>query len=231
MDSMDGNCIEPPNSYGEPEYESGDIDCDWDDDDKNDGFLGESDRGWLDLNDDSNASAADLHEKIIKACVQGVGENLTDHTWVGSQSGVASSTFKVIQNNCIDETVIVPVFDTVCENTNNPEADCPAHIAEEEYITRVGASNYYHIVGFASFTITCVHADGGDKGDWIEFGDGHKEKGSICEGRNKLQEENPAMFSGVTPLTIEGYLTAEISPEVGGSGGVDSGTYTIYLIE
>jgi hypothetical protein len=230
MDSIDMECVYPPNSKGTDDYESGDIDCDWDDDGVDDALLGENSRGWLDLIDGANASGSELDQQIYDACENGIGTNLTDHTWVGRQPGVGSN-FKAVQDYCTGVEVIIPIFDVPCKNTGNPQTDCDlGH--DDEYITRVGTSDYYHIVGFASFTITCVHAGADDKGDKIHFDGGGWTWGSKCDGRNDLQLQNPGVeFTPGNYYTIEGYLNAEISPDVSGLGGVDSGTYVIYLIE
>ena len=137
-----------------------------------------------------------------------------------------------MRDSCEGKEVIIPIFDTTCDSTLYPEDDCffvPPH-PTEKWIPTDGISYYYHIVGFASFHIECVHATASDKGDRITFPDGTWVFGSRCEGRNDVQRAKPSIsFTPGNPLTIEGWLIDEISPQVGGSGGWDSGTYVIYL--
>lgn len=234
MDDTPGSCIYPPNSFGTPDWISGDVDCDTDNDDLDDVLLGPSSRGWLDLNDGTTSSTSDLEFKIVNACVNGIGENLADHTWVAAQPGVTAATFDVVKANCEGKEVIIPVFDVACtRNTTTPETDCvfdPPH--DDDYIVRPGGGDYYHIVGFASFVITCVHADPSDSSR-ERLPDGSLGWVSRCPGRTELQFENLDWFgtNRSTPYTLEGYLNQDISPDVTGVGGVDSGTYVIYLTE
>jgi hypothetical protein len=229
-------CINPPNSLGTDDWISGDVDCDWDDDETDDAFVGNSNRGWLNLNDGENSSDADLRDKVFNACVNEVSAiNISDHTWIPGQSGAGPPVYDAVQDYCIDKEVIVPVFDYPCgKQTNDPVAECrfdPPH-PDESYFIAQGAADYFHIIGFASFTITCVHSGPQDRvQDAVVFPNGEVEDGSICEGRNTLQLANPDQFGPSDPMTIEGYLSFEISPDVGGSGGVDTGTYIIYLLE
>ena len=231
MDKNTPACIDPPNTYGEP-GSTGTVDCDWDNDGYDDGLAGTSNRGWVNLIDLSNSNAKEIGELIIDACVNGVGVGVTDHTWIAGQDG-SGPNFDTVQQYCIGKEVIIPVFDTVCAKNDTPDINCilPDHSVVDDIIYG-GNEPYYHIVGIASFTITSVHAGGDDKGDHkIVVKDGGQEWGSICPGRNQLQFENPDTFSPGTNFSIEGYLNAEISPDVSGFGGADSGTYVITLVK
>jgi len=230
-------CINPPNSLGQPEWIEGDVDCDWDNDGTDDAFVGSSNRGWLNLNDGENSSDIDLRNKVRDACENDISSvHISSHTWVPGQSGAGPPVYDAVQQFCIDKEIIVPVFDYPCgKQTNDPRADCnfpsPPH-PTDDYIIARGAADYFHIIGFASFTITCVHSGPQDRVvDAVTFPGGEVEDGSICEGRNTLQLQNPDQFGPSDPMTIEGYLSFQISPNVGGSGGVDTGTYIIYLLE
>ncbi|MFC1997436.1 pilus assembly protein TadG-related protein [Chloroflexota bacterium] len=229
-------CIDPPNSLGTDDWLSGDVDCDWDDDGDNDAFVGESNRGWLNLNDGENSSDIDLRNKVFDACVKNIGLGpIAAHDWIPGQEGAGPPVYDAVQDYCIDKKIVIPVFDYPCgKKSNDPEADCILHDEDGYPIISGGASDYFHIIGFASFTITCVHAGPPDRGekDGLYFpSDGHYETGSLCPGRNDLQLSNPNEFGPSDPMTIEGFLDFNISPDVGGAGGAETGTYIIYLIE
>jgi hypothetical protein len=241
MDSIsdDFDCIYPPNTTpydSDSDWIEGTYDCDWDDDGENDVFDA-SDRGWLDIDGIPNDGANDIRDKLIAACGGEGGEYIRDHTWVGGKPGGETASFLDVKEYCEGKEVIIPVFDATCgDPTNEPETVCvfdPEHFnPPDEYVPRQGASYYYHIVAFASFHITCVHASGSDSVNEQMFPDPPFEKKSRCPGRNMAHlSAGQGFYSIGTPLTIEGYLTDNISPDVGGLGGYDSGTYIIYLVK
>jgi hypothetical protein len=233
MDNDFRECITPPNSLGDPDYQYGDVDCDWDDDGTNDAFVGSSSRGFLNLNEGETSSDIDLRNKVFDACVNKIGVYIEDHTWVPGQTGVGPPVYDAVQDYCLNQLVIIPVYDYPCgKQTNDPVNECVLH-DYDDYLIGQGAENYYHIAGFAAFRITCVHAgpQDADKKNPLVFDDGHEEVGSLCPGRNELQYANPLEFGPSSPMTMEGYLLQAVSPDISGIGGIDSGTYVTYLIE
>lgn len=215
MDSNPTNealhCIDPPNSQGTPEYESGDMDCDLDDDGIDD-IIDSGNRGWLDL-DGGNNSVADAIDWIMN----GFDGEIATHTWVPGQPGTRGSEFQAVNDlGPPYPIVIIPLYNEFCNNTINIEVDCADKIhyppdPEDIIIEENGSSSYYHVYSFALFQITCVYSMGSDP---------------QCPGRQLIGFISPS-----DPKTIEGYFIEGYSPNLGSGLGGDTGAYIIRLYQ
>ena len=202
-------CQSPPNS-GIP---AGAVDCDIDDDGENDlEPLSGGNRSWLDL-DGGGGGASSLSEWVQ----YGFPEDINTHYWFAGQTGVANSVYKDVENYQEGNDVIIPVFDQLCPN-GVPDTGCPAMVHEnppdpyDDTIIASGGSStdYFHIISFSVFHITCV--DSASSGP--------------CPG-NKALDMDPNV------KTIEGCFVRDYTP--GGGGGPNDnpwmGAWTVYLLD
>ncbi len=191
--------------------------CDLKGDGVNDVFGG-GDRSWLDL-DGGGGGASSLANWIRN----GYSGTLSIHTWLGGQSGVATSIYHAVQD-VIDRypptypIVILPVFNGICnENPNdNPVCETLLHDpvpAEEKVIPSSGAAEYFHISGFSAFYLTCVDDGGG---------------ANKCPGAKEFIAMNPGMKK---LKTIEGYFVKDYPFKLTnpGTGGNELGIYVVSL--
>ncbi len=176
-------------------------------------------RSWLDL-DGGGGGANDLKDWIK----EGPGFPIDIHTWFAGQTGVATSVYDTIADYRLDDDVVIPVFDKFCpygvpsdepDNLCNDVFDSEPHDGWPygDIVIETGGSStdYFHIISFALFDITCVHA-GSHKG---------------CDVRDKLV--------GLGELdkdvkTVEGCFLKNFDPDLGGGQGpVDTGAQVVYL--
>ena len=202
-------CIYPPNSNGTDEFESGDMDCDIDDDGIDDVIDG-GNRGWLDL-DGGNGNASQTNNWIS----EGYAGTVRTYTWVPGSPGVYASSFHEVSDLGPDfPQLIVPIFNEFCNETLDPEVTCAEKYShapdpEDETVYASGLSFYYHISGFAIFQITCVYTQGSD---------------AQCPGRQALGFNNPG-----DPKTFEGYFVEGTLPDLDPGLGDDTGAYVVRL--
>lgn len=219
-------CADPTIPY---DPASGLIDCDIDNDGTNDVF-GHGDRSWLDLDgglegpadtDDSNGA------KALKNWINGIGvPTLAIHTWLGGQTGVATSIFQTV-SKLSNPLVVIPVFNAICDSLpgDNPACYATAHAGldpepqDNPVKVSPGATSYFHIVGFSAFYITCV-----DDGGGANKCPGAK---AFIAGLN-IDKNNPPKLKTIEGYFIEGYPFEVGSP---GTGGVDAGIHIISLSE
>lgn len=221
MDSrstVDTDCQNPPNS-GLP---VGAIDCDFVPSGGGDGINdvgGKGDRSWLDMNG-GGSNANELRCFINPPSAGACPLEVPIHTWREGQTGVAGSVFQEAELREGDN-VIIPVYDKACATgTGLPwvlGSACHSNFWDEgdTYIAGNGSGYYYHIISFAIFNITCVDAVG--------------------------QPTCPIHLAAVTAgilanntKTIEGHFVEGYVPGIigqPGSGGVDVGAYTVYLVQ
>lgn len=209
----------------------GKIDCDIDNDGVND-VLGHGDRSWLDLdgiiNDNAQTDTSN-GAKALKNWIQGIGvPTLAVHTWLGGQTGVATSIFKTVDDYAKGKVAIVPVYNYICDTNPENKQACydGAHLGMNPVPTdnpvkvSPGASYYFHIVGFSAFYITCVDDGGANK----------------CPGAKQLIQDNvdeKIWSKSIKIKSIEGYFIDNYPFDIGnpGTGGVDVGVHIVSLSE
>jgi hypothetical protein len=168
--------------------------CDINGDGINEVFGG-GDRSWLDLSG-GGGGASDLSNWITN----GFSGSIGIHTWLGGQTGVATSVYHSI-NDVINRyppkfpIVLLPVFDGICDANPNDKPSCETVLhnpvpPEEKVVTSSGAANYFHIAGFSTFYLTCVDDGGANK----------------CPGATEFLNLNPGLKN---LKTIEGYFVKD----------------------
>jgi hypothetical protein len=200
------------------------LDCDINNDGINDVFAGGDDqtggnRAWLDLNgsgSDSGNGSNELRQWVLN----GYNGELTNHTWLAGQSGVANDVFQAA-DEILGTIVLLPVFDEYpCSglpDVNCPElyhTDPPDKWQDHTIVSNGSSTTYYHIVTFSAFKITCVDAPG------------VKNSQTPCPGKAAVLAANPDIPNNIK--TIEGYFVKADA----GSGkceGTDAGVHTMYL--
>ena len=166
------------------------------------------DRSWLLL--EEGKGAAYLSEWIE----YGLSTPLNIHTWLAGRSGVATSVFRDVQDYATAtfanpyKFITVPVFNDYCESNPYTEPLCSSKIHTEDRIVINDPNNYFHVIAFAAFYVTCVD-----------------DTGSVsC----------PAASAANLPgsvKSIEGYFVsgAPVTIGPGGTGGIDTGVYIVSL--
>lgn len=194
------------------------VDCDIDNESPPDNDLeplSGGNRAWLDLNGDGDGGGA----ANLKSWVEfGFPEDVDVHYWFAGQTGVIASVYGIVDQTQKDNDVIIPVFDQYCPdgapNSVNPSfGACPnlVHPGEDTTIISQGNStDYFHVISFAVFHITCVDAQGAGP----------------CPGKIALDLAPEVK-------TIEGCFIKDYVP--GGGGGPNTnpwvGAWVVYLIE
>lgn len=222
------------------------IDCDLNWDGIND-VLGQGDRSWLDLDGGLPCVTDDCLTKnsnganALKDWIKGINiPTLAIHTWLGGQTGVATTIFKTVDTEAKGKIAYIPVFDGWCavnpdDDTSSPGCIQTVHNAEaavdpslvgvdhEPIRKSPGAGEYFHIIGYSAFFVTCVD-DGGGK--------------NTCPGAVKMIEENtkPGGLwaslgkNNIKIKSIEGYFVKNYPIDnAPGTGGVDMGLYIVSL--
>ncbi len=168
-----------------------DIDCDLDNDGKNDLQLG-GDRGWLYL----TASTSNIAQWITD---YGAHPDFTlqTHIWLSGKSGTESDVpIKMINQSWPGQVVLVPVYNEIC--TSNPDTNpaCvaaahasppwPAFGGTDNFSELKNQDPYYHVIAFAPFYISCVSKSGNCPGyiyaDKIINGNTLKDNERVIEG-------------------------------------------------
>jgi len=191
------------------------VKCDIDDDGDYDLTpISGGNRSWLDLNG-GGGGASDLNDWIQN----GLDDPIKIHEWYAGQTGVAVSVYNTTNDYAMPKPkVIIPVFDAICPNGLNKEQTTVHESCsdlwheEDEVIPSGGAStDYFHIISFALFDITCVDAGSNPKG-------------------MKACPVHEAAELGTNVKTIEGCFVSGFDPGLGGGQGpVDAGAVVVYL--
>jgi hypothetical protein len=213
----DYQCQDPPNSGNPP----GTLDCDFiggpdvdpadgvpDGDGVNDLIIGGG-RSWLDLDGGSQGS-----NDLVDWIANGFDGDVTQHLWLPGTDGTSTNIFHEARLH-VGELVILPVFNDFtlqCRPDIEPACSGKWHddIPDEIHPTSAGSADYYHIISFSVFKITCVSAVPGQK----------------CPAKEYLVDND---ILDPQDKTIEGYFVEGYVPGLGGSCGYDAGAYTIYL--
>jgi hypothetical protein len=192
--------------YCHSEYPKCDVNCDGEKDVE---ILKESSFGWMDL-DGGGSDANELSEWVTG---EGVPE-IYIHYWYGAKSGIAGSVFKTVGDEIVGEQVVVPVFDHFCHGVpseTNDECEWhegpPVDDALDDIVPSGGTfEDYFHIIGFANYKITCVEA-----------------------GSYKDCAFHDFLDLAPSVKTIEGCFVAGVDPDITGYGGADFDAYTLVL--
>lgn len=132
------------------------VDCDINDDGILDiHILSGGSRAWLDLNGGGGGASE------LIAWVSGGynGPPLRPHTWFPGQTGVDNSVYQAIENREGD-IVTIPVFDAFNKGLN-VTANPAYHPGVDTIVGTTATSiDYFHVMTFATFMITCVDAPG-----------------------------------------------------------------------
>ncbi|MRS05019.1 hypothetical protein EG832_17660, partial [bacterium] len=150
MDSMKTSvdsffyCADPTNPTIRPPGVPSDIpltaliDCDLNNDGVND-VLAQGDRSWLDLDgglDDASDNATTSNgANALKAWIKGIGvPKLAIHTWLGGQSGVATTIYKTIDTEVVQQyrVSMIPVFDFNCPVNPDGMPSCIKDVHDAE---------------------------------------------------------------------------------------------------
>ncbi len=168
------------------------------------------DRSWLLL--EEGKGAADLAGWIQ----YGLANPINIHTWLAGTSGDKNVVFKRVEDY-IMATVsdpyrfgTLPVFNDYCPSNPFLTAPCSSKIHAGDLIVNNDPNNYFHIIGFAAFYVTCVDDTG--------------------------QVECPGGLAANLPgsaKSVEGYFLsgAPVTIAPGGTGGVDTGVYVVSLTQ
>jgi hypothetical protein len=200
---------------------NGTITCDYDGDGEIDVIDG-ADRGWLNLNG-GPGNDNELVKWILKEEDAGT---VYAHKWYPGVTGAHGSSFDAV-GDIVGSVVLLPVVDGYCADQNISAVDemdpnCfndiashpdPAEIPEEDSFTwgddislGVGKSDYYHVIGFVAFYISCVE-DPNAGADGIE-----------CPGHTQLELNSPPFPTiNANDISIEGYLLSGYTWDTGGA--------------
>jgi Flp pilus assembly protein TadG len=182
----------------------GALDCDINDDGINE-FMTGGDRSWLNLNG-GPGNANELRDWVL----HGYQVKISKHTWLGGSGGTKDAVFQAVEE-IVDDTVILPVFDSYC--LGMPNTTCPSiyHPILDKIVIDNGGNLYFHVISFSAFKITSVSAPPSK---------------NPCPGKADAIAANPEIKDNVK--TIEGYFITDFFG-TGKCDGPDTGVYTIYL--
>jgi hypothetical protein len=183
------------------------VDCDMDNDGQNDvEILSGGSRAWLDL-DGGGGGASELVNWVDGNYN---GPPLVPHTWFPGQTGVTNSVYQAIENREGD-IVTIPVFDAFHKGKNPPLL----HAGDQVIGTTAASADYFHIMTFATFFVSCVDAPGTSP--------------TLCPAKEWLVDEG---ILKANVKTVEGCFLQGLF-EGGGAPGqcnVDAGAYVLKLI-
>jgi hypothetical protein len=204
----DANCPKDPTLDPHP--------CDFNGDGRPN-VVSASDRGWLSLDGISSGTA-----EIKYWILNGYDGILQDHMWLPSLGGVREwKTMKDLADRL--QVTRIPIFNYMCikclpvVGTTHYEAAHAIYPLEpgQTCLTPDKSNDFYHIIGFARFIVTCVD-----------------EKNDQCPGRVEA-EKLPGMADILkNEGTIEGYFVVGYPEDpIIGETGIDMGTYVISLLD
>jgi hypothetical protein len=165
-----------------------DIDCDLDNDGKDDLQLG-GDRSWLYL----TASTTNITEWITG----NPSISLDTHIWLTGKSGeVAAAVNKMIDVSWPGQVVLVPVYNEFCLTKPNVTPACvtaahasppwPAYGGADDFSEMKNQDPYYHVIAFTPFYISCISKNGNCPGyiyaDKVINGNKLKDSEQVIEG-------------------------------------------------
>lgn len=210
------------------------VDCDFDGDGSDD-YVSADNRGWADLDGNTAAYQCDPNgdnggEGVTELqywITNGYDCPFSIHTWVGDQSGVAVSSFQEVEDRRkTNPIVVLPIFDDSCPGDPETTSECTWHTGPRPPdgsgdLTHnfTSTPNYYHIIRFSAFYITCVQTKKDD-----------------CPGAQTFFDHNEALIKstpgvGVDYNAIEGYFLKGYVPGLQSSCGYDPDmdVFSVYL--
>lgn len=204
-DSIEEDIVcQDPDQPVNPAY----VDCDIDNDGNNDvEALSGANRSWLNLDGGASGSS----EMIAWIRGNNVPE-VRNHTWFSGSTGVRDSVYQAIEDYRLHQYVLIPVFDLVAPGLKNKELP-PAFHSEDRFVDS-GAGDYFHVMTFATFYVTCVSTGSNDH----------------CPAKDALV--STGAIEKANTKTVEGCFKQGLF-EGGGLPGqcnVDAGTYVLKLI-
>lgn len=183
-------------------------------------ILSAGDRGWLSFDGTNDANS-------LKNWIEnGYDQPLKIHTWLPADNAERGSVFASIKTK-VGKLVLLPVYNAIClgdpSGSSNPCQEYAHSLIDlkpgetETVVLGNGTSTqYYHIISFSAFYITCVNENG---------------------GKDKCPGHQAAVDSGLiakNDKTVEGYFVFGYPDEAlsnPGEGEADTGVYVISLIE
>jgi hypothetical protein len=186
----------------------------------------ESSRGWLSLDGGE-------HGTVPTCWLDGDCEPplplIYPPTWLSRLGGLTNSDF-IMLKNYLDKAFVIPIYDE--EHVFGPSDSCPPVDEDDpdkykDDICRLrtgGGHNAYRIIGFAEFTLTCVH----EAGDFVVIPGSGGKKGSICPLRNDLMLD-PEYDVDHQIRSVEGIFTSGTVSFGAGDGKVEAGLYVVQL--
>ena len=193
--------------------DGGEIDCDLDDDGKNDIQLG-GNRGLLYL----TADTSDIKKWITNP----PDFTSKSHIWLSGKPGVEKDvTIAMIAEGFPGKVVIVPVYNEICAGDPRTDSACveavhasppwPVFDGEDDFSEIRNATLNYHIIAFAPLYISCVS----------KLGD--------CPGYRYAQTFNSELKDN-EPVTEGYFLTdVDVSPDSSRNCDINLGSCTVSL--
>jgi hypothetical protein len=216
MDSKDTNVY----CYHEQDNPDSEIICDE--------KTSESSRGWLSLDGGDHGT---IPQCWLNGDCQPPLPLIYPPTWLSRLGGLTNSDLSMLKNY-YDREFVIPIYDEERENKPDPcppvDENNPNKYKDDICILRGGTGhNAYRIIGFAQFTITCIHNTGQDQvkldGKDVKFG-------SVCQLRHELSIDPTNDIDGSTSLrSIEGIFTPGTVSFGAGDGKVETGLYVVQL--
>lgn len=179
------------------------------------GGFGTSERGWLNLN-----GGADNANELSSWISGGFDGTISIHKWYPGTNGTKSSVYHSVQTN---KVYLVPVFNGLCDQYPTDEPDCISKVHKDDptavdtYQDGNGNPNYYHIIGFSAFYVTCVKKQGNS---------------GSCPGQTIAVMNSKNGLKG-NEASIEGYFLYDYPSDLqtSGTGGDNVGISVISLTE
>ncbi len=187
------------------------VDCDIDGNGEDDlDLLSGGNRSWLNMDGDSGNA-----DELMEWIEDGYYESISIHTWFGGTEGAVNKIYQDIDTYLLNAKVIVPVFDQICDVLPSDEDDNPCKDLwheEDQVVPSNTYKDYFHVISFALFKITCVDYGGQ----------------SNCPLHEHVAEDLPPQ--GQQFFSVEGCFLDNFDPGLGGGGGeVDTGPFIVYL--
>jgi hypothetical protein len=189
----------------------GALDCDLNNDGV-DEILAGGDRSWLDLDGTVDDSGSQGSSELVDWINNGFGGEIFPHTWLPDQTGVATNVFSSVWDSLLNRDVIIPVFDKHCDGDPRITGGCEWDGDAVDTIKEMSSASpvYYHIIGFATFHITCVYEGL------------HKNCLCIHSSRSNIIDKCK---------TIEGILAGHYADHGNGKQSTWTGSYVVRLIQ